>query len=65
MRSRRPWLRRVSVTAVSATALMVLAAPAGADDADQETNRWLGPLFVAIIFVLSFGWSPMLGSSRT
>ncbi|MFB7075599.1 HAD family acid phosphatase, partial [Streptomyces sp. NPDC056290] len=30
MRSRRPWLRRVSVTAVSATALMVLAAPAGA-----------------------------------
>ncbi|MFI8093532.1 HAD family acid phosphatase [Streptomyces sp. NPDC086080] len=30
MRSRRPWLRRVSVTAVSATALMALAAPAGA-----------------------------------
>ncbi|MEU3095408.1 HAD family acid phosphatase [Streptomyces sp. NPDC006967] len=30
MRSRRPWLRRVSVTAVSATALMLLAAPAGA-----------------------------------
>jgi putative ABC transport system permease protein len=26
------------------------AAPASADDADQETNRWLGPLFVAIIF---------------
>ncbi|CAL9468530.1 HAD family acid phosphatase [Streptomyces sp. enrichment culture] len=30
MRSRRPWLRRVSVTAVSATALVALAAPAEA-----------------------------------
>ncbi|MBT3153666.1 hydrolase [Streptomyces sp. CHD11] len=30
MRSRRPWLHRVSVTAVSAAALTVLAAPAGA-----------------------------------
>lgn len=30
MRSRRSWLRRVSVTAVSATALVTLAAPAGA-----------------------------------
>jgi len=28
-------------------------APASADDADQETNRWLGPLFVAIIFVFT------------
>src|SRR5688572_27880501 len=24
-------------------------APASADDAEQETNRWLGPLFVAIV----------------
>ncbi|GAB2328552.1 HAD family acid phosphatase [Streptomyces variabilis] len=30
MRSRRPWLRRVSVTAVSATALVALAVPAEA-----------------------------------
>ncbi|MFF0115762.1 HAD family acid phosphatase [Streptomyces prasinus] len=30
MRSRRPWLRRASVTAVSATALVALAAPAQA-----------------------------------
>ncbi|MEU1082425.1 HAD family acid phosphatase [Streptomyces sp. NPDC005908] len=30
MRSRHPWLRRVSVTAVSATALVALAAPAEA-----------------------------------
>ncbi|MFF8523692.1 HAD family acid phosphatase [Streptomyces werraensis] len=30
MRSRRPWLRRVSVTAVSTTALVALAAPAEA-----------------------------------
>ncbi|MCP9991473.1 MULTISPECIES: HAD family acid phosphatase [Streptomyces] len=30
MRSRRPWLRRVSVTAVSAAALVALAAPAEA-----------------------------------
>ena len=29
------------------------AAPASADDADQETNRWLGPLFVAMIFVFT------------
>jgi putative ABC transport system permease protein len=29
------------------------AAPAGADDADQETNRWLGPLFVAIVFAFT------------
>ncbi|MFF9334409.1 HAD family acid phosphatase [Streptomyces albogriseolus] len=34
MRSRRPWLRRVSVTAVSATALVALAAPAEATPAD-------------------------------
>ena len=27
--------------------------PAAADDADQETNRWLGPLFVAIVFVFT------------
>ncbi|EMF31160.1 HAD family acid phosphatase [Streptomyces pseudogriseolus] len=33
MRSRRPWLRRVSVTAVSATALVALAAPAEATPA--------------------------------
>ncbi|MET8897912.1 HAD family acid phosphatase [Streptomyces albogriseolus] len=33
MRSRRPWLRRVSVTAVSATALVALAAPAEASPA--------------------------------
>ncbi|MFC8408317.1 HAD family acid phosphatase [Streptomyces griseoincarnatus] len=30
MRSRRPWLRRISVTAVSATALVALAVPAEA-----------------------------------
>ncbi|MEU0771499.1 HAD family acid phosphatase [Streptomyces albogriseolus] len=33
MRSRRPWLRRVSVTAVSAAALVALAAPAEATPA--------------------------------
>ncbi|MEU0618302.1 HAD family acid phosphatase [Streptomyces albogriseolus] len=33
MRSRRPWLHRVSVTAVSATALVALAAPAEATPA--------------------------------
>ncbi|WSB85845.1 hydrolase [Streptomyces cellulosae] len=33
MRSRHPWLRRVSVTAVSATALVALAAPAEATPA--------------------------------
>lgn len=27
--------------------------PAAADDADQATNRWLGPLFVAIVFVFT------------
>jgi putative ABC transport system permease protein len=29
------------------------AAPASADDAEQETNRWLGPLFVAMVFVFT------------
>ncbi len=29
------------------------ASVASADDADRETNRWLGPLFVAIIFAFT------------
>ena len=29
------------------------AVPASADDADREANRWLGPLFVAIVFVFT------------
>jgi hypothetical protein len=29
------------------------ASLAGATDADRETNRWLGPLFVAIIFAFT------------
>jgi len=33
--------------------LSTKASLASADDADRETNRWLGPLFVAIIFAFT------------
>ncbi|GAA2763909.1 HAD family acid phosphatase [Streptomyces paradoxus] len=38
MQTRRPWLRRASVTAVSATALLAMAAPADATTAPQAAT---------------------------
>ncbi|MFF8939495.1 HAD family acid phosphatase [Streptomyces paradoxus] len=38
MQTRRPWLRRASVTAVSATALLAMAAPADATTATQAST---------------------------
>ena len=54
--ARRPWRapalarRRATRACWSATGRQTLAS---ADDADRETNRWLDPLFVAIIFAFT------------
>ncbi|MGA5275529.1 HAD family acid phosphatase [Streptomyces cellulosae] len=47
MRSRRPWLHRVSVTAVSATALVALAAPAEATPASAAPTTATAPTLAA------------------
>ncbi|MEU1264183.1 HAD family acid phosphatase [Streptomyces cellulosae] len=47
MRSRRPWLRRVSVTAVSAAALVALAAPAEATPAPAAPTTATAPTLAA------------------
>ncbi len=48
----RPRLR-IARVALPGTARRHQATLASADDADRETNRWLGPLFVAIIFAFT------------
>ncbi|MEV5186777.1 HAD family acid phosphatase [Streptomyces werraensis] len=47
MRSRRPWLRRVSVTAVSTTALVALAAPAEATPSAAAPTMATAPALAA------------------
>ena len=54
-RARPPSARRLRALAHRYPGLRVSdrATLATADDADRETNRWLGPLFVAIIFAFT------------
>src|SRR5438046_158776 len=50
---RRRWVPRSASPAIRSRLRSSPAALAPADEADRETIRWLGPLFVAIIFAFT------------